>query len=55
MEERLSMIVRIMHELEQCEKDMHDHVCADPLMPLLGQMDWLSELHSRLYISKQGA
>ena len=44
---RLSQIARCMAELELIEREFDS--TEDKLMPLLGQMDWLTELHGLLH------
>ncbi len=47
MTDRQARIVRCMNELELVERQFKD--APDPLMPLLGQMDWLEELHRLIH------
>ncbi len=51
MDERLKQILRCMRELEVCEQQLKTNACPDPLLPLMGQMDWLEELHHHIYLS----
>lgn len=45
MAERIHAINRCMSELAKCRRDMH----LNPVGALLGQMDWLSELHALIH------
>ena len=51
MSERLQQILRCMKELEACELQLKTKNYTDPLLPLLGQMDWLEELHNYVHTS----
>jgi len=48
MTDRLTQIVRCMTELELIERHFPANP-RDPFGPLLGQMDWLGELHCLLH------
>ena len=48
MTNRLTQIIRCMAELELVERQFKKP-SRDPLSVLLGQMDWLGELHDLLY------
>ena len=43
---RLDQIDRVMGELAECRAS---YASGDPLLVLLGEMDWLEELHILLY------
>ena len=45
--ERIKQINRCMDELADCRNSFA--TASDPLMPLLGQMDWLDELHTQIH------
>ncbi len=44
---RLEQIEKAMLELAGCQEQFTS--AHDPLLPLLGQMDWLEELHRLLH------
>lgn len=47
---RVNQIIRCMDEIAECRRQMH--TAHDPLLPLMGQMDyWLTELHFHIHNS----
>jgi hypothetical protein len=46
--DRVQQINRCMAEIEACTIELV-RGCADPLLALMGQMDWLTELHTQVW------